>query len=73
MVTTTLEQYESLAIQLAKNPKELKSIKEKLLNNLPYSSLYDTALYVQHLESAYLKMYERLKKDLNPDHIYVEQ
>ncbi|MBT4203610.1 MAG: hypothetical protein HOE17_03420, partial [Rhodobiaceae bacterium] len=73
LITTNLEQYESLAIQLAKNPKELKSIKEKLLNNLPYSSLYDTALYVKHLESAYLKMYERLKKDLNPDHIYVEQ
>ena len=73
LITTTLEQYESLAIQLAKNPKELNSIKEKLLNNLPHSPLYDTSLYVEHLESAYLKMYERLKKDLNPDHIYVEQ
>jgi predicted O-linked N-acetylglucosamine transferase (SPINDLY family) len=72
LITTTLEQYESLAIQLAKNPKELKTIKEKLFNNLPNSPLYDTTLYIQHLESAYLKMYERLKKDLDPDHIYVD-
>ena len=72
LITTSLEQYESLAIQLAKNPKELKTIKEKLLNNLTNSPLYDTTLYIQHLESAYLKMYERLKKDLDPDHIYVD-
>ena len=72
LITTTLEQYESLAIQLAKNPKELKTIKEKLFNNLPNSPLYDTTLYIQHLESAYLQMYEILKKNLDPDHIYVE-
>jgi len=73
LITTTLEQYESLAIQLAKNPEKLKNIKEKLVDNLPSSPLYNTALYTQHIESAYLKMYERLKKGLDPDHIYVEQ
>jgi len=72
LITTTLEQYESLAIQLAKNPEELKTIKEKLVDNLPSSPLYDTAMYTQHIESAYLKMYERLNKDLDPDHIYVD-
>ena len=72
LITTTLEQYESLAIQIAKNPKELTAIKEKLANNLPNSPLYDTPLYVKHLESAYLQMFERLKKNLNTDHIYVE-
>ena len=56
----------------SQNPKELKTIKEKLFNNLNNSPLYDTTLFVQHLETAYLKMYDRLLNNLNPDHIYVK-
>ena len=72
LITTTQEQYESFAIKLAMHPEKLNTIKEKLIKNLPTAALYDTQLFVRHLESAYLNMYDRYQKGLNPDHIYVE-
>ena len=72
LITTTQEQYESLAIQLATHPEKLKIIKDKLVNNLPTAPLYDTPLFTQQLESAYSIMYERYQKGLDPDYIYVK-
>ena len=72
LITNTQEQYESFAIKLAMHPEKLNTIKEKLIKNLPTAALYDTQLFVRHLESAYLSMYDRYQKGLNPDHIYVE-
>ena len=72
LVTTTQEQYESFAVKLAMHPEKLNTIKEKLIKNLPTAALYDTQLFVRHLESAYLNMYDRYQKGLNPDHIYVK-
>jgi predicted O-linked N-acetylglucosamine transferase (SPINDLY family) len=72
LITTTQEQYESLAIELATNPEKLKIIKDKLVDNLPTAPLYDTPLFARHLESAYLTMYDRYQNGLDPDHIYVE-
>ena len=72
LITTTQEQYESLAIELATNPEKLKIIKDKLVNNLPTAPLYDTPLFTRNLESAYLTMYDRYQNGLDPDHIYVE-
>ncbi len=72
LITTTQEQYESLAIELATNPEKLKIIKDKLVDNLPTAPLYDTPLFTRHLESAYVTMYDRYQNGLEPDHIYVE-
>jgi len=72
LITSTQEEYESLAIQLATHPEQLKIIKDKLDNNLPSAPLYDTPLFTQHLESSYLTMYDRYQQGLEPDHIYVE-
>ena len=72
LITTSQDQYESLAIQLATNPEKLKIIKDKLVNNLPTAPLYNTPLFTRHLESAYLSMYDRYQNGLDPDHIYVE-
>ena len=71
MITTSQTQYESLAIELAKNPKKLENIRFKLKNNLSKSVLFNSSLFTQHLEAAYLTMYEKSKKKLNKDHIKV--
>ena len=73
LITTTQQEYEVLAVELAKNPKKLKAIKDKLAKNLPSAPLYDTPLFTRHLESAYKKMYNRHHEGLEPDHIYVER
>jgi len=72
LITTSSEEYESLAIELATNPEKMKSIKDKLASNLSTAPLFDTKLFTKNLESAYTEMYERYHKGLEPDHIYVE-
>jgi predicted O-linked N-acetylglucosamine transferase (SPINDLY family) len=72
LITNSSVEYEALAIELAKNPKKLKTIKEKLLKNLSTAPLYNTELFAKNLELAYTKMYERHLKGLEPDHIYIE-
>jgi len=72
LITSTQEQYESVAIELATNPEKLKIIKDKLVDNLATAPLYDTPLFTRHLESAYLTMYDRYQQGLDPEHIYVE-
>jgi predicted O-linked N-acetylglucosamine transferase (SPINDLY family) len=72
LITTTQEQYESLAIELATKPEKLKIIKDMLAKNLPTAPLYDTPLFTRHLESAYLTMYDRYQRGLDADHIYVK-
>jgi len=71
LITATQEEYESLAIELATDSKKMKIIKNKLVDNLSTSPLYNTSLYIQHLEVAYLTMYKRYQNGLNPDYIEI--
>ena len=72
LITTSYEEYESIAIELATDLEKLKIIKDKLLSNLSTAPLYDTALFTRSLETAYSEMYDRYQKGLGPEHIYVE-
>ena len=58
LITTTEEAYENLALDLATNPPKLQAIKQKLLANRDTKPLFDTALFTQHLEEAYRKIYD---------------
>ena len=73
LITSTPEEYEALAIELATHPEKLKAIKDKLASNLSTAPLFDTKRFTKNLESAYTQMYERHQKGLEPDHIYVEE
>jgi len=73
LITTSQEEYEALAIELATNPGKLKNIKDKLNSNLPTAPLFNTPLFTKHIESAYKTMYERYHKGFEPNTIYVEQ
>jgi protein O-GlcNAc transferase len=72
LITTTQEQYEATAIELATNPEKLKAIKDKLEKNRLTTALFDTPRFTKHIEAAYTQMYERYLADLLPDHIYIE-
>ena len=72
MITTTQEQYERLAIELATSPEKIKTITNKLANNLPTAPLYDTPLFTKNLEAAYQVMYEKYQNDLNFDDIEIK-
>ena len=72
LITTTLEDYERLAIELATNPEKLARIKRTLADNRLTTPLFDTKLFTRHIEAAYSAMYERHKVGLAPDHIVVQ-
>jgi protein O-GlcNAc transferase len=71
LITSTQEEYESLAIELAMNPIKLKDTKLKLANNRLTTPLFDTPLFTKNLEAAYIKMVERHQDDLGPEHISI--
>ena len=71
MITASQEEYESLAIELAKNPNKYKIIKEKLSNNLNSAPLFDTSKFTKNFESALIEMHERHHSELKPEHIYI--
>ena len=72
LITSTQEQYEAKAIELATNPEKLNCIKEKLGRNILTCALFDTQNYTKHIESAFMMMHERNLNGLQPDHIYVQ-
>jgi len=71
LITETPENYESLAIELANNPEKIESLKARLAGNRATCPLFNTALFTQHIESAYQVAYDRYYEGLAPDHIYV--
>ncbi len=71
MITSSVEEYESLAIDLALNPNKLSKIKSQLAENRLSLPLFDTPLFAKNIEEAYSKMYERYQENLKPDHIFL--
>lgn len=72
LITTTLEDYEALALKLAREPALLASIKAKLAANRRTAPLFNTARYTRHLEAAYITMYERAQRGEKPESFAVE-
>jgi predicted O-linked N-acetylglucosamine transferase (SPINDLY family) len=69
LITTTRQDYEALAIELATNVEKLAEIKRKLAANRATASLFDITRLTQDVEAIYTAMYERYQADLPPDHI----
>jgi predicted O-linked N-acetylglucosamine transferase (SPINDLY family) len=71
LITSTQEEYEALAIELALNLKKLADIKLKLAKNRLTTPLFDTPLFTKNLEAAFIEIYERHQGGLEPAHFSV--
>lgn len=71
LITTNLEDYEIMAIELANNQEKLLKIKRKLLNNLETTPLFDSPLLTKNLEDAYLNIYNRYHANLKTEHVFI--
>jgi predicted O-linked N-acetylglucosamine transferase (SPINDLY family) len=58
LICESMDDYERLAVTLARDPATLKSIREKLARNRLKAPLFDTAAYTRHLEQAYARMWD---------------
>ena len=61
-----LIEYEALALRLATDPSLLSEFRQRLAQNGSTRSLFDTAGFCRHLESAYTTMWEILKRGEKP-------
>ena len=72
LITSTQEEYERLAVDLATHPQRLKNIRLKLEENRLTTPLFDTQRFTTNLEAAFTRVYDRYHADLLPDHIWVD-
>jgi predicted O-linked N-acetylglucosamine transferase (SPINDLY family) len=66
LITGSLEEYENLALALARDPARLAALKEKLNQTRVTSGLFDNKRFTRDLENAYRAMLARLETGLVP-------
>ncbi|HKX06978.1 MAG TPA: tetratricopeptide repeat protein [Stellaceae bacterium] len=59
LVTSSLDEYEALALKLARDPGVLAGLRERLARNRATMPLFDTPRLCRHIESAYEEMHAR--------------
>lgn len=71
LVTTTQEEFEATAVDLATHSTRLETIRGKLACNRLSSPLFDTAQFAANIEDAYRQMHQRHLAGLPADHLFV--
>lgn len=69
LVTSSLDEYEVLALELARNPARLSTLRQKLADTRLTSPLFDTQRLAKDIERLCTTMYERCQAGLNPKSI----
>jgi protein O-GlcNAc transferase len=59
LAVPALEDYEQLALALARDPERLRAVRDKILRNRETCALFDTEKITRYLEAAYRRMHER--------------
>jgi predicted O-linked N-acetylglucosamine transferase (SPINDLY family) len=59
LITSSLQDYEALALKLANDPSALHALRERLARNRTTHPLFDTKRFTRHIEAAYATMWQR--------------
>jgi predicted O-linked N-acetylglucosamine transferase (SPINDLY family) len=73
MIVSSLEDYEALALQLARSPERVAELKAKLARNRMKAPLFDIDRFTQGIESAYFQMAEIYRAGQPPRAFAVEE
>ncbi|MGH9811214.1 MAG: tetratricopeptide repeat protein, partial [Terriglobia bacterium] len=66
LITSSMQDYEAMALRLAREPALLAGLKDRLARNRDTCSLFDTARFARHIEAAYTTMWERAQRGEKP-------
>ena len=69
LITTSLADYEALAVRLARKPSEVARLRKRLEKNRLTAPLFDSERCTRHLERAYQMMWEIYRKGKAPRRI----
>jgi predicted O-linked N-acetylglucosamine transferase (SPINDLY family) len=72
LISTSLEDYEALALKIARDPELLAALKAKLARNRDSCPLFDTARFTRDIERAYSTMVEIERRGEDPYSFSVE-
>ena len=71
LITTNLMDYHKLAVAIASNPSFYFEIREKLRLNLLTFPLFNSRLFTNNIEKAFVKVHQNRLDGLDPDHIFI--
>ena len=71
LIAGNQDEYEALAIELAKHPNKLASMKEKIGRNRLTTPLFDPQEFTKNLEKAYINMHDNYQAGLETEHISI--
>jgi protein O-GlcNAc transferase len=66
LIVPSLEEYENLALTLAKDPARISALKATLAGNRGTHPLFDTRRFARNIEAAYRLMWERYRRGEPP-------
>jgi len=66
LITHSLEGYEALALNLAKHPSRLRSLRERLARDRTTEPLFDTGRFARNIAAAYATMWHRYQRGQRP-------
>jgi protein O-GlcNAc transferase len=72
LVAPSLADYEQLALDLARTPARLRELRDRLECNRATAPLFDMAVYMRNLETAYARMWERWRAGEAPAAFAIE-
>jgi predicted O-linked N-acetylglucosamine transferase (SPINDLY family) len=72
LITSNLEDYQALALKLARDPALLAEIKAKLVHKRNTYPLFNTERFARHIEAAYTTMWETWQRSEKPKSFSVE-
>ena len=73
LVTSSVEEYEQLALRLARTPGLLGELRQKLVRNRSSTPLFDMARFTRDIEAAYTRMWETWLRGERPSPFTVQE
>ena len=65
-------EYINKAYNLSINKKKITELKQELLKPLTISKLFNSKLYVEKIETAYIEIFEKIKNKITPENIHIK-
>ena len=66
LITSSIQEYEELAIALGNDHQRVLALKQKLENNKLTTPLFDSSLFTQNIEELFALMFESYYNEMSP-------
>ena len=73
LITTSIYDYEKLALELSTRPEKLNTIKEKLKKNRSEKPLFNTKMYTRHFEEGMSQVFDNFVNGNKTKNIFVKK